>query len=466
MVHSNGHVRLIDLGLAALVQPPNFAKQPSAVRFDGNIRERGAARHSVENSDAPVTANSALVALLQVTMRVRRWWCYDGISSSLQSLIPAPRNNVLMRLRAGLGTSFSSRASASQIAGHPLPETTGPLFGITGSVLLCSAHDSDPLGFAASSDDVQDLHNALQLHGLFVTPASTLTRAMEILRRDVAPRIFDVVVLVTSPRMLDGALNLIYDAAALPLEGLQRGRTGTPRRFAAFVCADGMLFEASSSRLREAGALIVGRLPAAPSTLRAVVDVVSADAARVLPAVAAPPSPAGLAGDADTGFSPFRKVPTSAGPLTSRVPAVSGEVAVAPHRTPGVSLSGPLAGRRFASNAAAEEPRSDMMPIGSRRAPSADSSGAGRDSNRPATPSVGAPSPEAFTKRTPPESHHLRLLPALASLTVAGVLQVRFVCDALVATCDRLLVRAPCRRPSRLSPARHRTVRAGERSEP
>lgn len=354
-----------------------------------------------------------------------------------------------MRLRAGLGTSFSSLGSASQMGGHPLPETTGPLFGIIGSVLLCSAHESDPLGFSASSDDVQDLHNALQLHGLFVTPASTLTKAMEILRRDVAPRIFDVVVVVTTPRMLDGALNLIYDASALPLEGSQRGRIRAPRRFATFVCAEGMLFEASSSRLREAGAHIIGRLPAAPSTLRAVVDAISADAARVLP-VAAPPSPAGLAGDVDTGFSPFRRVPTSARPLTSRAP-LSGEVAVAPHQTPAVSQNGPHAGRQFTSSTAADVPHSDTTPFGSRRTPSAD---AGRDSNRPISPLVGAPSP---TKPTS-EGHHLHLLPALASMTVAGVLQVRSLRDFRAANARSLVCAYPLRAGDRRGRRRHALV--------
>lgn len=308
----------------------------------------------------------------------------------MQSLIPAPRNDVLRRLRKGVGSSFSSPDSASlRGVGPRAAPTTGPLLGVHSSVLLCAVHESDPLGLLASSGEVQDLHNALQLHGLFVTAAATVMRAIELLRRDVAPRIFDVVVIAATPRTLDGALNLIYESNALPPEGANCG--GTPRQFAAFMCAEGMLFDACSSRLRDAGASIIGRLPASPSTLRAIAGIISTDAEKAIASV--PPSPASLGSDAEAGSTLLRD---------------SMEVAPGPSRQRRGSRDAPLAGRH-------KRHRSDITPAGTNLAPLSED-GMDRETTRPHSIGHARPSLVGAGYQT---------LPELASLTVAGALQVR-----------------------------------------
>ena len=275
------------------------------------------------------------------------------------------------------------------------PGTAGPLLGVHGSVLLCAVHESDPLGLLASSGEVQDLHTALQLRGLFVTTAATVMRAIELLRRDVAPRIFDVVVIVATPRTLDGALNLIYEVNALPPEGTNCGGAGTPRRFAAFMCAEGMLFEASSSRLREAGAFIVGRLPAAPSTLRAIADIISTDVERAF--TSAPPSPAGLGSDALAGSASLHD---------------STEIAPGPSRQRRGSRDTLLAGRHTRH-------RSDITPTGTSSAPLSED-GVDRETFRS----------HSVERRPSPFDAGYQTIPELASLTVAGALQVRNACDS------------------------------------
>lgn len=280
-----------------------------------------------------------------------------------------------------------------------MPDTTGPLLGVIGSVLLCAVHESDPLGPLETSDEVQDLHTAMQLRGLFVTTAATVMRAIELLRRDVAPRIFDVVVIVATPRTLDGALNLIYEANLLPPEVSKCGRVGTPRQFAAFLCAEGMLFDACSSRLRNAGASIIGRLPASPSTLRAIADTFSTDVEGVINS--AVPSPVVIRGDAEAGFLPSRQnlVHPLEEPLTTPVGDVGEAIDIQP-----VVLQ-------------------DKKPSLARCSQPADSDTDCEESNRPANPLVrGVP----FGRSNPMTATRHRL-PELMSLTVAGVLKVRFV---------------------------------------
>ena len=64
MIHSDGHVRLIDLGLAALVQPPRFHSTTAG------IDSTGAAQGPIESHQEIPAVGSGLVALLQVTHHV------------------------------------------------------------------------------------------------------------------------------------------------------------------------------------------------------------------------------------------------------------------------------------------------------------------------------------------------------------------------------------------------------------
>ena len=421
MIHSDGHVRLIDLGLAALVQPPRFHSTTAG------IDSTGAAQGPIESHQEIPAVGSGLVALLQVT--------------HLQSLIPAPRNDVVRRLREGVGSSLSFQSSAlrSVTQTAALPGTAGPLFGVIGSVLLCVVHESDLRGPLATSDEVQDLHTALQLCGLFVTTAATVMRAIELLRRDVAPRIYDVVVIVATPRTLDGALNLIYEVNALPLEVSTCGRAGTPRRFAAFVCAEGIPFDTCSNSLRDAGAFVIGRMPAAPSTLRAIADTFSTDVEGV--ATSALPSPVIIGDDAEAGFSPgFSPF------CQNRVhPVVDSQT-----RPVGDAEDA------FDVHHAAHEDKKQSVARGSQ---TADVGTDCEESNRPANPLTrGLP-----VGRSKPMSVTRHRLPELASLTVAGVLKVRFVSNESCSTTPiNLAPQCVFRKPSPVSQGPHRIVSVDE----
>jgi hypothetical protein len=195
---------------------------------------------------------------------------------------------------------------------------TGPLAGVAVCALLCTVHALDPFGLAADAEDARHaLHSALRLSGIFVNAVPTVTRAVEMLRKDVNPMVYDVVfAVVANMRLLDGALNLLFQSRALfdastadditvsTGSGVKRGR----RMFAVLVAADGcvamnsfsdleiyflapfhvhavsncilirFIFDSAASRLRAAGADFVERLPPSAAALQRISDSVYAAA--------------------------------------------------------------------------------------------------------------------------------------------------------------------------------------------
>jgi hypothetical protein len=100
----------------------------------------------------------------------------------------------------------------------------------------------DPLGLGAESDGVlNSLNSALRLNGLFVTTAVTVMKAIDMLRRDTHPMVYDAVIaVISSMRFLEGALNLLHEMRVLSGDsGKSVGKPSLRRPFAVLLASDG-----------------------------------------------------------------------------------------------------------------------------------------------------------------------------------------------------------------------------------
>jgi hypothetical protein len=240
-------------------------------------------------------------------------------SSSSGSDASSASAGVYARRRAA--DTRAGRARSGGVRGSRIP--SGPLAGVSCSALVCTVHSQDPLGLA-HADETQRLHSMLRLSGVFVTTAGTVSRAVSMLRRDTSPAVFDAIIaVVTSMRLLEGALNLLHELQALPRQGVSRGSlaasgsgssgfsaaVAVQRPCVILLAADGcvhpsvypqfelnllrrlrhrpyrslclpipiftpcrFVFEAASARLKAAGAHAVERFPATAASIERIAE--------------------------------------------------------------------------------------------------------------------------------------------------------------------------------------------------
>lgn len=323
-----------------------------------------------------------------------------------------------MQRIAGRNSSLSVTNSVEHAAAVPFaaPNLTGTLLGVVGSALLCCVNETDPLGLRSSEDVAErDLHSMLRFHGLFITSASTVSRALELLRRDVLSRIFDIVIVsVPAMRLLDAGLNLIEQARALPFSSTRKNDNKPPPKFVVFLSTEGMLFDASAARFRSVGADLIGHLPPSASFVRRVLDALHRDGRS---ASGQPPSPCGASSGEIGGCIPTASsLSSNDSPSSARV-KVEEKDTIAAHEAPD-----------NASHSQWQPPRS-YTP--SRLTPSNSSGERSSGERLRSDPTVaGSPSmglglgSKIISNRSFASSNRVHQpLPALASLSVAGALQ-------------------------------------------